>query len=409
MDIEAVHYDAKKALQIATGIARPRRVGSRALAHVGCELASTLEQAGYQVQAESFQFADACSAFLILEILAFQGFVALTIWLCAVRSPVRLATSLLLILMLAMFPGLNRRVQAGSLVVEGRKLSTWARLCQRLGRRYHASNYVAKMPVSSTAACDTHLLLVAHYDSKSQRIPLAARMTVFGLGIGGALLFAVLSLISTIEPGLTAPALAFGGLALLAGVPLWFLDLGDDSPGAIDNASSVGVVVELAQALFKHPEICRKLGLTILLTSAEEASTMGTVAYVQRHEVELRCWAKSRRVYVLNFDGVGVNGSLYWTGHTGLGASPSEPCLMCLVRQACEELDYKIKTFNLPGALYDHMPFAALGLDAGTLVAVGRASLGVHTRRDSADQLSLRGFARAGQVALKVIHALLNN
>jgi len=33
----------------------------------------------------------------------------------------------------------------------------------------------------------------------------------------------------------------------------------------------------------------------------------------------------------------------------------------------------------------------------------------VHTRRDSADQLAIAGFERAGQVALKVIQALLDS
>jgi Zn-dependent M28 family amino/carboxypeptidase len=210
-------------------------------------------------------------------------------------------------------------------------------------------------------------------------------------------------------PGLVTPALVMGGLVMFAGVPLWFLDLGDDSPGAIDNASSVGVVMELAQALANNPEVHCKIDLTILLTSAEEASTMGAVAYVQRHAKELRQWDKSNRLYVLNLDGVGVDGSLRWVGMGARSTSHSEPRLLSLVDQACTELGYEIKDFYLPGALYDHLPFAELGLDAGTLVAVSRASLGIHTRKDSADQLNIRGFEQAGQVTLKVIRALLNN
>jgi hypothetical protein len=33
----------------------------------------------------------------------------------------------------------------------------------------------------------------------------------------------------------------------------------------------------------------------------------------------------------------------------------------------------------------------------------------VHTRRDSADQLDLRGFERAGQVAINVIQAIIES
>lgn len=406
MDAKSIQYNAQHALQIAVGIARPRRVGSQAESHVGQELADYLVGAGYQVQAEPFCFGNAHQVFLVLEIIACQVLVAVSIWLHAVGSPIQTVTAVLLLLLLGLINGLSRAVQEGSLVVEGYNPTAWSRLCQRLGTNFRATNYVARIPGSPAEEGVPHLILVAHYDSKSQRIPLAARMTLFFVGIGGALLFAGMILLTPLLPGLVTPALVMGGLALIAGVPLWFLDLGDDSPGAIDNASSVGVVVELARALAKNPEALHKIDLTILLTSAEEFSLMGAVAYVQRHEKELRRWARSSRLYILNLDGVGVDGSLRWVGSGRWAASTIGPSLLFLVHQACIELGYEIRSLNLPGALYDHLPFAGLGLDAGTLVAVSRASLVIHTRRDSADQLDLRGFEQAGQVVLKVIQAL---
>ena len=408
MNTEAIQYDARQAMQIAASIARPRRVGSQAETQVGRDLANRLKQAGYQVQAEPFRFTDVHSVFLLLEIIVCQVLVAVTMWLHAAGSPIQIMTAVLLFLLLGLVNGINRAVQAGSLVVEGFRPTTWARMCQRLGRSYQSTNYVARISDSPVEMSLPHLILVAHYDSKSQRIPLAVRITLFVVSIGGALLFAGLILLSPLMPELTTPALILGGLMLAASVSLWFLDLGDDSPGAIDNASSVGVVVELAQALAKNQEIYRKIDLTILLTSAEEVSTMGAIAYVHRHEKDLLNWAKSNRMYVLNLEGVGVDGSLRWVGKGEQASLASEPCLLRLVRQACIEQGCEIRNFNLPGALYDHLPFAALGLDAGTLMAVNRASLGVHTRRDSADQLDLRGFERAGQITLKVIQALLS-
>lgn len=408
MGTEAIHFDAQRALRIATGISRPRRLDSQIEAQVGRELATRLEQAGFQVRAEAFSFADAYSVFLKLEIIACQALVVATIWLYAIGSSIRTLTAALLILQLGLISALNRAVQHASLVVDAPKHTAWVRLCRRLGRSYHATNYVARLPDSPVKTSCTHLLLVAHYDSKSQRIPLAARMILIVVGIGGALLFAALILVSPLQQGLPAPALALAMLAFVAGMPLWFLDMGDDSPGAIDNASSVGVVMELAQVLAKDPLVRRKLDLTVLLTSAEEVDTMGAVAYVQRHAKELRHWDESGQLYVLNFDGVGVDGPLRWVGRNRRATSPSKPCLLSLVRQSCKELSCRIKNFNLPGALYDHLPFDELGLDAGTLVAIGRASLGVHTRRDTADRLDLQGFERAGQVAIKVIQALID-
>lgn len=408
---EATYYDARKALQIAMHIARPRRVGSQAENQVGRELASRLEQIGFKIHAEPFRFSDASTIFLKLEIIACQALIAATIWLCASGSSIRSVTAALLILLLGLVSDLNRAVQQGSLV-RGKKQTAWRNLCQRLGRSYHGTSYVARLPHTYGGGNAIHLLIVAHYDSKSQRMPLAARIFLFALGMSGAMLFAILILFSSLMPVMVTPAMALGGLALLAGLPLWFLDLGDDSPGAIDNASGVGVVMELAHALANDPQIRSKLDLTVLLTSAEEVSTMGAVAYVQRHELELRHWEQSGHVYVFNFDGVGVNGPLRWVSKGELAALHSEllePRLVSLVRQACKDLGCKIKSFNLPGALYDHLPFAALGLQAGTLVAVSRASLGVHTRRDSADKLALAGFEQAGQVAMRVIEELVDS
>ncbi len=406
MTTNAIDYDARQAFELAVGISRPRRVGSEAEVQVGRELAARLEAAGYQVQAEPFRFHDAHASFLILEIVACQALVAISIGLLALGSPVYTVTATLLIVVLALINRINRAAQQGSLVVEGAHPGAWARLCRRLGKAYQAANYVASLPQSGESN-GLHLLLVAHYDSKSQRMPLASRMTFFMLGIGGALLFALLMLLSPLMPALVTPALLLGGLALLAGVPLWFLDLGNDSPGAIDNASSVGVVVALAEALARQPELCRRLDLRVLLTSAEEVSTMGAVAYVQRHQAELMRQDRSGRLYVFNFDGVGVNGTLRWVGKGERSAAADEPSLRHLVRQACIELSGEIKSFNLPGALYDHLPFAEAGLDAGTLVAVGKTSLGVHTPRDNPAALDLAGFQRAGCVAVKVIQALL--
>lgn len=407
MDLQTIGFDAERALQVASSIARPRLVGTDEEKQVGQQMAACLEAYGYQVQPEPFRFSDAHSVFLIGEILLCQLLIGATLWLNARESPVQSVTAVLVILFLGLISGLNRAVQEGSLAEDGKQGSAWSRFCQRVGRKFQATNYVARMPGQKTESSDLHLTLVAHYDSKSQRMPLAARMTFFILGMGGGLVFAVLILLSPILPALVTPALAFGGLALLAGVPLWFLDLGNESPGAIDNASSVGLVMQLAEALAQHPEICHQLDLTILLTSAEEASTMGAVAYVHRHEKRLRAQAKFGRAYVLNFDGIGVDGPLRWVGQAGEIVDPSKPCLLCLVRQACIELGGEVKIFNLPGALYDHIPFSSLGLDAGTLVAVNRASLAVHTRGDTTEKLDVRGFQQSGQTVLKVIEALL--
>jgi Zn-dependent M28 family amino/carboxypeptidase len=250
------------------------------------------------------------------------------------------------------------------------------------------------------------LILVAHYDSKSQRLPLILRIALFVVGIGGSLVFAVSILFSSFYAPLAAIGILAGGLSLLADLPLLFLDRGNASSGAIDDASGLGVVLHLAEVLAAQPDIAHQVGLSVLITSAEEFGTLGATAFVRQNSEQLHLQDRDSRLYVLNFDGPGVDGKLYWVGGDRPGKQASEPCLSFLVPQACAELDYHLGKFSLPGALFDHLPFTHHGFDAGSLISIGRASLSIHTSRDSVDQLHIRGFEQAGRVALQIIGKL---
>jgi hypothetical protein len=143
--------------------------------------------------------------------------------------------------------------------------------------------------------------LVAHYDSKSQRMPLALRISLFMLAIIAGLIMIALTLLNVT----TVLYLPIGFLALAAAVPLLFLDVSNDSPGAIDNASSVGLVLHLAEVLAQREDWSAKLRVTILLPSAEEMTLMGRSPVTAMN----RC-CKPRSfggLYVL-FDGIGVDG-----------------------------------------------------------------------------------------------------
>ena len=110
---------------------------------------------------------------------------------------------------------------------------------------------------------------------------------------------------------------------------------------------------------------------------------------------------------MLNFDGIGIDGDLYYVGHSHPPQSRDRINLLARVHSACAELQLPLKRFGFIGALFDHIPFAQRGFDAISLIAVGRASRSVHTPADSIDQLHVRGFDQAGRVALRVIDKLI--
>jgi hypothetical protein len=380
-----MNFNPEQALTYARAWSRPRRVGSGEEARVADEMVGLLESFGWRVRREAFEFVPLFNAVLILELLVGDILIALTLWGQATAWASAGAAGLLLLA--ASFGAINRAAQIGSLRVK------WPGL-----RKYKTANIVADWPTPMNLALPM-LYLVAHYDSKSQRLPLVWRMILFTVMLASAVLFAGLTLGQLLFPTLGAVATGAGWLALLAGIPLLFMqDTGNESPGAIDNASGAGLVAHLAECLAQSLDWQNKLRVRVLITSAEEFALMGAVAYMQAHEAELREQARGGGLYVLNFDGVGVKGKLCHVGHDNR--------LLNWVEAAGRELNFPLGRFNLPGALFDHTPFAEAGFEALSLVTVGRASLAVHTRGDDVDKLDVEGFRQAGEVALRVIERL---
>jgi Peptidase family M28 len=399
-------FDARVALSYARAISRPRRVGCREDEKVAEEIAARLEQFGYRVERQPFQFSTAPAWFLTLEILAGLLLILTTFWVRRFGTWAEaLSAAMLLLLMFAIGP-INRRVEANSLVPDpNAPVSRWSAMCLQLGSRYTSANLVATRPDLPDDPTLPYLYLVAHYDSKSQWMPLAVRITLFTAAIAGSLSFAGLTLLGFTEPALTFAANVAGIVGMGAGLPLLFLGAGNASPGAIDNASGVGVVLHLAECLARRSNLFDKLRVTVLLTSAEELTLGGAFAFVRRNEGPLLRRAKAGGLYILNLDGPGVDGKLYMVSQENRSPA-SHASLADLVRAACRELQVPLGKFSLLGAMFDHIPFARCGFDAVSLTAVGQASWAVHTPGDSADKLHVQGFEQAGRAVWRVVEKL---
>ena len=263
-----MNFDPQIALNYAAAIARPRRVGTGGDEEVAAEITEQLRGWGYEVERQPFTFSTAPNVFLTLVVLAASVLVLLMLLAHGRFSIIADVAALLLMLLVALFMPLNRRVQSAALAQQGRGLQ-W-------GQRYTTANLIARPSWRAQSAARAshplpHLYLVAHYDSKSQRMPLAARITLFMLATIAGLILVALTLLEVS----TAFYLPIGLLALAAAIPLLFLDIGNNSPGAIDNASSVGLVLHLAEVLAQRADWQDKLRLTILLPGAEETDADG--------------------------------------------------------------------------------------------------------------------------------------
>jgi hypothetical protein len=398
-------YDPHTALRYAREMARPRLVGSGEDRAVAGEIAARLRQFGYRVEQQPFRFSAAHGAFVAAEVLACLALMIGSLLLRPASAWAAAAMAAAAVGVVALTTPLNRAVQRGAVEIDAasdraRRRNAWRRLCLGLGRRYASENVIASLPAARAPGA-ANVLLVAHYDSKSQRIPIVVRVACFSLAMAGIALYTAAVFAEALGAGLGAAAPALAALTVAAGAPLLFLDVGNASPGAIDNASGAGTAIHVAECVARRPELAAAVNVRVLITGAEELGVLGPIAYLAQHEPELRRMAGAGGLRILNFDGVGVDADLRLAGGRRDGAG-----LAGVVCEAAGGLGLRIQPFSMVGLSYDHVPFADRGFDAVSLIAIGRATWAVHTPRDTGGALHPRGFDQAGRVALKVIEAL---
>jgi hypothetical protein len=236
--------------------------------------------------------------------------------------------------------------------------------------------------------------LVAHLDSKSQTIPMIAR--IFCL-VAAVTAFALLSLALTLEwmgvsvhagsgNSSTAPLLAM--IAAATTVPVILCLVRDNSPGAVDNASGV-IAVILATTLLRS-----QADLGVILTSGEELGLAGARAHVVTH---------SSRAIAINCDTIDDGGRfLCMARRTSRGAATA-----AIVRVAKRVgLPLRVRGI-IPGILADSIAFADAGWDSLTLSRGNIATLArVHTSSDTRERLDGTGIAQAAYLLAATVEEL---
>ncbi|MCC6188698.1 MAG: M28 family peptidase [Anaerolineales bacterium] len=387
----------------------PRRVGSPGEARARAFLNRRLRMLGCEVEEQPFECSTGPDIAIALLLGAAQVLIVLTFWAWSGWPGLAVLPALLLLLLVGFAGRLSRaatRLAAGPVDVAqtgsgqspllGLMLAAlrWPR---RLGRRYATANLVARWQPPAAAAAP-HLYLVAHWDSKSQVLPLVVRIGLIAVAVAAASVFEVLTLFRMVWPAVTSAAAVSGLIALLAGAPVLLLYLagaGNASPGAVDNASGAGLLLHLAEHFCQDAPPVR---LTFVFTGAEELGLQGAAAFVQAAAARGE-WDAPERVRVLNLDGIGTDGPLAYIGSANAAVAQA-------VRAVCAARGWQLQRLPLVGTLYDHLPFADAGLDAISLVTTGAAVRSVHTPSDSAERLSEAGFRWAGTAVLGVVEQL---
>jgi hypothetical protein len=229
--------------------------------------------------------------------------------------------------------------------------------------------------------------LVAHLDSKSQPVPMLARVAgVAGSGLawGAAVTVAAAQLIGVPVTG-AWNVVAIVGVA--AALPVIGSVIGNRSPGALDNASGVVTVLLAAAGELDVPALPENVG--VLLTSGEELGLAGA-----------RAWARGARpTLAINVDSVDDRGPLAVL--TRGGVSPA-------MRAALAREPGVVVRRVPPGVLVDGIALADAGFDTltvsqGTLATLAR----IHTPRDTLAALGGANVIGAARLVRRLaMHAL---
>ncbi|RMG43840.1 MAG: M28 family peptidase [Acidobacteria bacterium] len=248
--------------------------------------------------------------------------------------------------------------------------------------------------VADAGGGPVRILLVAHHDSKSQNLPLLLRGFLVAAGAAGAVSLAAAAIqwaLFGVPARLLAGVTAAGALSLAALATLTF---GNRSPGALDNAASLAVLLELARRL-AGPE-GPPAGVRLVLTGAEEHLMAGA-----RRLAADRSLRSAREPLVLNLDGVGAPGPVGVAG---------ERSLRRRVLRLAREAGIPARRAPLPpGTGTDALPLAWAGLRAVTLTSgrLSRAVLRVHSPADRPDGLDAASLAAAFRLTERCVREIL--
>lgn len=366
----ASHPDPDVLHRRITDFSRPRLTGSIAAAEVRREAWRQLERLGYGVRALPFTF----SAWPGLYGVSALG-ALLVVGLAFAWAALAASNAVLALLALAV---------VGALAAMA--LSFAGAAIRRLPiRRMSAENLLAVPSAPPT------VLIVAHMDSKSQGVPTLVRAAAAGCVLLG---WAVLVVTALVRGPQAAGWLALGtAIGAAGGLGLALGWTGNRSPGALDNATGLAALLELAARMREEP-------VAFLVTEAEELGLAGARAAADELDAFLA---------VVNLDGLDDHGPFLVLDGPGPFRRSLTPALRGAFREAAAVQELPLRHRSVPpGLMVDHMPFAAAGMPAVTVMrGTLRSLLRVHRPADRPERVSGVGAAAAVGLVEDAMNRLL--
>jgi len=186
-------------------------------------------------------------------------------------------------------------------------------------------------------------------------------------------------------------------------------------PGANDNASGIGVLIELAR-YFANSKSKLSCNLKFVAFGAEELGLLGSRAYIKKHQENLQecellfnmdCVGGNKKILIDMRDGIKnvpiQNGKPHFDNSAELTASNVPEWLSGIILRVCKNLGYKIGQISGQGS--DHQSFAQSGIVA-TSIVVSRHKYS--EAEDTANNVDPTSLQRVGNIVANVVLKVMN-
>ncbi len=378
-------FNIERTIQDIKGLAFPRFVGSEGEKEAADYIKKEFEKTGLKVTEEDFTY-----SILSFKVFRKIGHLLQAILILTAAYLLRFSPVLSIILSIFLF----------TFLCFSTRWTKFLSSYKSIGKKKSSRNIVAS---NQNPDAEKKIIVMAHYDTKSQFLPMRLRIPTLILSIFGGIIFSL----TIIGISISAEFLAFSipysyfwyfGLFLsVITVLLIFNRTRNGSPGVIDNASGVAIMLELAREVSDN--LSKKLDIEFVATSAEEIGLKGAASFLKNHKKEL----KNENVFLVNLDALG-SGELKYNSGYGFPTKRTSRYINGLIKETAEEQDIKINSkYVLTGLAADHMPFVENGFEATWL----RSSLStVHTDGDNLDRINKDNLENAGVIVQELIYRI---
>jgi len=264
------------------------------------------------------------------------------------------------------------------------------------GNTLSATNIFVKIPANKLPEPKAgNIIVSAHLDSKSQTFKTSWRVVLYriwlygGIFLGGFLIFLFIRTYSPLKLNLSVVGTGLWVCTILislSNIFLLFLNTGNESPGALDNASGMAIVFALSNYFKENP--LNNFNLWFCQFSAEELGTMGSRNFVKNYTEK---FIKGRTFHI-NLDMISCAGNSrnrveYLKSYGVLPRKKIAPLLSKYLDEAALRENIEIRGFHLStGAHTDSVPFHLRKYDSVDLVtrAAGKYT---HNKVDTIDKI----------------------